>query len=311
MAYLKGIDVSRWQGNVDFKKVKPNVDFVIIKCGGNEGGYYKDIKFETFYKDATAQGIPLGCYFYTGKNFNTEAQGKADALKFCEQIKGKTFKAKVWVDIEEVPTGNQANVTKCALAFINQMKLKGYECGIYASDISGFQSRMDLSKLKNVEKWVARYGSSPKYATSWTIWQYSSTGKVNGINGNVDMNYAQANFLTKTTTTKTTTKATTTTKVTNSFLPSKGYWCVGDKDERIGKLCQFYYDTFPAYADVLKRDKKDLLGNTFGANCKAWTQEFQRRTGVSKPSGRVDLETYNKLKQYKFKYQGTTKEKWE
>lgn len=63
-----------------------------------------------------------------------------------------------------------------------------------------------------------------------------------------------------------------------SFLPEKGYWTIGDKDSRVEKLCEFLYDTFPAYAKPLNRVKKNLLGDLYGDNCKAWIKEFQDRT---------------------------------
>lgn len=104
-----------------------------------------------------------------------------------------------------------------------------------------------------------------------------------------------------------------------SFLPEKGYWTYGDKDARIEKLCKYLYDFFPAYADVLGRQKKNLLGNEFGPNCKAWIIEFQNRTakqafeiygGAYKDfdsfkkeyaDGNVGPMTYAILKKYGFK----------
>jgi len=101
-------------------------------------------------------------------------------------------------------------------------------------------------------------------------------------------------------------------KVTTSFLPDRGYWKKGDKDERVGKLCQFFYDTFPAYGDSLGRNKKNLLGNLYGDNCEAWVKEFQKRTleeakayGLNEASyvdGMVGKTTYAILKKYGFAY---------
>lgn len=105
----------------------------------------------------------------------------------------------------------------------------------------------------------------------------------------------------------------------DSFLPSRGYWGKGDKDERVGKLCKFLHDTFPAYATKLKRNKANLLGNLYGDNCVAWVKEFQNRTveeayqiygssqsfeqfKVSYVDGYCGKQTYAMLKKYGFKY---------
>ena len=292
---LKGIDVSKWQGTINWADVKKDVDFAIIKCGGNEGGYYLDPKFELNYTQATAVGLPIGCYFYTGSNFISAEQGVADAEKFLAYIKDKAFLCHVWVDIEEVPANSQKRATEAALAFVNYMEAHDFPCGIYASDVSGFVDRLDLKELSGVRKWVARYGSEPKKATDWLIWQTSSEGKVFGINGNVDMNEAKDTLFDTTPTKKESDAA-----PASSFLPTKGYWGRGDRDERIGRLCQFYYDVFPAYAHTLNRDKKNLLGNLFGDNCVAWTKEFQKRTKLN-PDGYVGPLTYEELKKYGFK----------
>ena len=88
----------------------------------------------------------------------------------------------------EAPTSQtrQGN-TDAVIAFCETLKSAGVQTGIYASDISGFKDRLDISRLGAYDKWVARYGSSPKYATDYQIWQYSSKGEVFGIQGNVDM----------------------------------------------------------------------------------------------------------------------------
>ena len=86
-----------------------------------------------------------------------------------------------------------------------------------------------------------------------------------------------------------------------SFLPAKGYWKRGDKDPRIGKLCEFYYTNFYGYfCKNMAQAKKLLAGNEFGKNCEKWTREFQRRTGLY-PDGMVGKLTYAKLKTKGFK----------
>ena len=74
------------------------------------------------------------------------------------------------------------------------MEAMGYYVGIYASDISGFKDRLNINQLNAFDKWVARYGSEPKYVKNYGIWQYSSSGVVDGIKGRVDVNYSKVDY---------------------------------------------------------------------------------------------------------------------
>lgn len=87
---------------------------------------------------------------------------------------------------------------------------------------------------------------------------------------------------------------------TSTFLPSRGYFKKGDKGKNVEKINNFYYNAFPAYAAVLKRNKENVKGNLFGENTEAWTKEFQRRTGLE-PDGFIGKITLAELKKYGFK----------
>lgn len=191
----KGIDVSHWQGVIDWVSVKASgIEFAIIKAGGSDAGFYTDGMFQTNYNEAKAAGLPIGAYYYVGKGCTSRADGIADAKRFLEIIKGKSFEYPVYIDLEDTAPAAKAGATEACIGFCETMEAAGYYCGIYASDISGFRERLDISKLERFDKWVAIYGSKPNYVKSYGVWQYSSTGKVSGISGNVDMNEAYKDY---------------------------------------------------------------------------------------------------------------------
>ena len=193
---MKLIDISHWQGNVDFAKVKASgIEGVILKAGGSDAGFYKDSTYEGNYSKAKAAGLHVGAYYYVGKGCVSAADGEADAKRFEAMIAGKQFDLPVYMDVEDPAPGNNGKVTDAVVAFCSYLEKRGYFVGVYGSDFSGFKDRMTLSRLKNkYSLWVARYGSKPTYATPYDVWQYSSTGKVSGISGNVDMDECYKDF---------------------------------------------------------------------------------------------------------------------
>lgn len=192
---IKGIDVSRYQGLIDWKTVKDSgIRFAIIKSGGSDAGRYKDAYFETNYANAKAVGMKIGCYYIHGKGFTTPEAGMADAQHFLSLLSGKTFDYPCFSDLElPTPQTRQGN-TDAVLTFCSIIEKAGFKTGVYASDISGFKDRLDLPRLNGLDKWVARYGSQPQYATEYTMWQYSSSGNVKGINGRVDMDISTKDY---------------------------------------------------------------------------------------------------------------------
>jgi lysozyme len=192
---VKGIDVSRWQGNINWAKVKAaGIQFAILKAGGSDDGFYTDSRWEANYKGAKANGIAVGAYYFAGpKCVNAEA-GKADAKRFIELLKDKKLEYPVYFDCEAQPAAKRFGTTKAVLAFCKELEKAGYYAGIYASTYSGFESRLDDSKLHSIAHWVAQYAGKCSYRGSYGIWQYSSSGKVSGITGNVDMNLAYIDY---------------------------------------------------------------------------------------------------------------------
>lgn len=191
---LNGIDVSIYQPNILWGTVAKSQQFAIIKCGGSECGRFEDRTFRYNYANARANGVKLGAYFMGGKGFTSAEAGRADAMYCLQIISGLSFEFPVFIDLElPSPATRQGNTDAC-IAFCEMIKSAGYKTGIYASDISGFKDRLDLSRLGAYDLWVARYGSQPQYATNWSIWQYSSEGAVAGVNGRVDVNKSRKDY---------------------------------------------------------------------------------------------------------------------
>lgn len=191
----KGIDVSKWQGTIDWSAVKASgIEFAILKAGGSDAGFYRDPMFETNYSGAKAAGIPVGAYYFVGKNCTSYADGVADAKRFIQILSGKAFEYPVYIDLESTTPADRAGATQACIGFAKTMEDAGYYCGIYASDFYGFKERLDISLLEHIDKWVARYGSNPTYVTEHGMWQYTDNGHVNGINGNVDLDEAYKDY---------------------------------------------------------------------------------------------------------------------
>lgn len=190
-----GIDVSHWQGAIDWKKVKDfGIEFAIIKAGGSDAGFYTDSAFEANYTSAKMVGVPVGAYYFVGSGFTSVDDGVADAKRFIDIIKGKAFEYPVVLDIESTSPSDKAGATDATIAFCETMENAGYYVSIYASDISGFKEKLDISRLGDYDKWVARYGSHPQYVKEYGMWQKASNGLVEGIGGRVDLDESYKDY---------------------------------------------------------------------------------------------------------------------
>lgn len=192
---IKGIDVSHWNGDIDFNKViLSGIDFVIIKAGGSDKGFYIDSKFKENYDKAMAAGLYVGAYYFAGKKFRGVENGIADAEKFIKILNGLKFDYPVFLDIEAQENRYKEEITDAAVAFCKTMEEAGYFVGIYASDISGFKDKLNHNRIVSYAHWVARYGDKPTICKDYGIWQYSSKGSVSGIVGSVDMDISNVDY---------------------------------------------------------------------------------------------------------------------
>ena len=192
---IRGIDVSHWQGEINWSEVaKSDIAFAMIKAGGSDSGFYTDSKFERNYQGAKNNGVSVGVYYFVGPGFVSEEDGIADANRFLNIIEGKTFEMPIALDLESTSIDDKVGATEAAIAFCETLENAGYYVVIYGSDLYGFKDRMEIDRLKDYDKWVARYGSKPTYVNEYGIWQYTSEGSINGIDGNVDLNIAYKDY---------------------------------------------------------------------------------------------------------------------
>lgn len=191
---FKGIDVSQYQQGVDFKKVKASgVDFVIIRAGFGKYANQKDPCFESHYKAAKAAGLKVGAYWYSYAA--TVEEAKAEAQTCINAIKGKTFEYPIYFDLEERSqfVKGRAFCDSLVKTFCNTLEAAGYWAGLYISR-SPLQQYISTDVAKRYALWVAEYGSRCNYGGTYGMWQYSSTGKVSGISGNVDMDICYVDY---------------------------------------------------------------------------------------------------------------------
>lgn len=185
----KCIDVSTWQGSIDFNKVKSaGYDYVIIRAGYGKEKSQKDNMFETNYKKAKSAGLKVGVYWFSYAMSPSTATAEADACLSC--IKGKKFELPVYYDMEYQPamSTSNSNYTKMAVNFCNKLKSNGFKSGVYSS-ASVYDYLLNRTTLKNngISIWNAEWYIKPSITCD--VWQYSDNGRINGISTNVDLNY--------------------------------------------------------------------------------------------------------------------------
>lgn len=186
---MKVIDISKHNGNIDFAKVKASgIGGVIIRAGYGKSVSQKDQKFEANYKDATAAGLHVGAYWYSYATTAEEAKEEANCFLQC--ISGKRYSLPVYLDIEE--QASQKNAAEIVKAFCETVESGGYFVGVYASK-SYFESYVK-NAAKPYTLWVAQWGNACTYSGNYDMWQYSSTGSVPGISGNVDLDICYKDF---------------------------------------------------------------------------------------------------------------------
>lgn len=192
----KGIDVSKYQGEIDWAAVKNDgVDYAIIRVGirgYSEGGILEDEFFRRNIEGATANGIPVGVYFFTQALNEAEALEEADFV--IEMLQDYELTYPVYLDIEDVKKEScRTNVltvterTNNAKVFLEAVKEAGYQPAIYGN-MKTFLLMLDLSALEQYDKWFAGYTLPIYYPYEYKMLQYSEKGRVAGINGQVDVN---------------------------------------------------------------------------------------------------------------------------
>lgn len=190
-----GIDISHWNKIQNYDRIADSVDFVILKVGGSDKGFYMDREFKPNYIALhDERNVPCGGYYFVGRNCTDKKSGENDAYKFIDMINGLKFEYPVYIDLESTSPKHRSGATEACIGFCKVMESAGYYVGIYASDISGFHDRLYVDHLKDYDKWVARYGTKPKYVKDYGMWQSSSSGRVDGVFGKVDIDVAYKDY---------------------------------------------------------------------------------------------------------------------
>lgn len=191
-----GIDVSSYQKDIDWQKVKASgVDFALIKCAfrgyGSAGRLVEDKKFKENVEGAKAAGIEVGVYFFTAATTVDEA--KEEAQMTLDLIAPYDIKGPVVIDIESVnDTSRMDGMTEeqntdVVVAFCETVKAAGKQPMVY-SGIKYFVRKLNMERLEDYPKWYAYYNDPLYFPYDISIWQYSQSGKIDGIEGEVDLN---------------------------------------------------------------------------------------------------------------------------
>lgn len=192
MMIKNGIDVSEWQGTIDWTKVK--ADYAIIRAGYGRLISQKDKTFERNYAGAKAAGIPCGAYWYSYAQ--SEEEARTEAAVCLEVLKGKQFEYPIYIDIEEKRTLNlgMQKVSAIINAFLRELEKAGYFCGIYMS-ANPLMKCVNEATRRRYTVWVAHYGvSKPGYSGQYGMWQKASDGSHPGVAGNVDVDECYVDF---------------------------------------------------------------------------------------------------------------------
>ena len=196
------IDLSSWNGLVDFGKVKADgITGVIIRAGATGYGAahtkFKDEKFETNYKNAKAAGLEVGAYYYSCAM--NEAEAKAEAEFFASCIKGKQFELPVYMDVESTDAPSDLRIlgkqklTAIIVKFCETMEKAGYFAGVYSGKYWA-RDYFDLSVVSRFTFWLAHWTTKTDFTGAFDMWQYSATGRIKGVSGDVDLNYQYKDF---------------------------------------------------------------------------------------------------------------------
>lgn len=187
---LKGIDVSEWQGTIDWRKVaKDGVQFAVIHAGYGRELSQKDKYFERNYAGARAAGINVGAFWYSYAD--SVARAEQEARTCLKVLDGKHLDLPVFFDQEYEPGILKLSTktrTDIVLKFLETIKAAGRPCGLYSST-DFITTKLQANRLTAYPLWIAEYGSKLHYTGKVWAWQYTDRGRVAGIKGRVDMNH--------------------------------------------------------------------------------------------------------------------------
>ncbi len=191
-----GVDVSTYQQEIDWEAVAGDgIDFAILRLGYRgytEGGLFPDQTFQTNLRGAQDAGLDVGVYFFSQAITPQEAEEEADYI--LSAIEGYNITYPIAFDWEPISPGNDARtdgldndvLTQCAAAFCAKIEAAGYTPAVYFNQSLGYL-RYDLRELTDSVLWLAEYDTKPDFYYCFDLWQYTHTGQVAGIEGDVDL----------------------------------------------------------------------------------------------------------------------------
>ena len=190
-----GVDVSEFQGDIDWTQVKQaGIDFAFIRIGYRtygDGIVTYDSAFQRNIEGAQAAGIKVGAYFYSQATSADEAVDEADAVIDALAPYDITYPVVYdWEIVHDAARTDEVSVevlADCCVAFCERVKDSGYTPMIYQNKATSMH-KLDLPRVKDYDFWLAEYDEKPSYYYDFKIWQYSSTGRIPGIEGDVDLN---------------------------------------------------------------------------------------------------------------------------
>lgn len=191
-----GIDVSTYQGEIDWRLAAADgIDFAILRLGYRgytEGGLFMDQTFESNLRGALDAGLDVGIYFFS--QAITPEEAEAEAAFVLNAIGDHEIVCPIAFDWEPISPGSEARtdgldndtLTRCAVAFCARIREAGYTPAVYFNQSLGYL-RYDLRELTEYALWLAEYDAKPDFYYHFDLWQYTHTGQVNGIQGDVDL----------------------------------------------------------------------------------------------------------------------------
>ncbi|MDE6434409.1 MAG: hypothetical protein K2L07_09290 [Lachnospiraceae bacterium] len=194
---LHGIDVSSWQGKIDFERVKADgIRIVYIKA--TQGTNYVDSDFERNYREAQKEGLAIGFYHYvTARNIS---EAREEARFFVSHIQDKIQHARPAMDFETFGDLSRTEIREIALQFLITLEAETRQKPVIYTDASNASSTFADDRFREYRLWIADYGVvRPDMENPWQFWsgwQFTDRGRINGISGDVDRDYFRREILT-------------------------------------------------------------------------------------------------------------------
>lgn len=293
-----GCDVSEHNSDINWDIVKSHIDFAILRIGwiGNKNNHTIDKKFERNYNECKRLGIPVGGYVYCYSN-NEEAI-KSGARWTLEKLNGKTLELPVYIDMEDnsIKGLGKDILTNLCIAFNTEIEKGGKWAGVYANR-DWFNNYLNKDEIKRrYTTWIATYcAGTNKYEGEYDMWQNSSNGHIDGINGRVDTNYMYRDLIAEIGNTKEIEHKKSVDEIAREVIG--GQWGNGeDRKRRLEENGYNYQEVQNKVNEILNYKKPEpkeetiyivKRGDTLSSIAKKFGttyQEIARKNGISNPN---------------------------